>query len=346
MLLEDELKALRLRYMSDHERGLGRRRAGKYFSYYDKHDEHITDANILKRIKSIGIPPAWEQVWIAPYANAHLQATGYDAKGRKQYLYHSEFVALSQGHKFERIFDFAESLPKIRQHIQRDLTLPEVPKEKVLATIVWLLGKTLIRIGNKEYEKENKSYGLTTLKNRHISFSPGSVTFAFKGKSGIYHTVSVRNQRVASILKTCQELPGQQLFQYLDEEGNRQTVSSEDVNDYLKFITDKDITAKDFRTWGGTNTAAHYLDKIGLSEDEKQLKSNITKTVKSVAGHLRNTPATCRKYYIHPNILSAYNQGYVVSNINSHNNYSTNYALADLNDEENCVLCMIHLFNK
>ena len=299
-------KAAGLRYVSDTKPGIQRQRKGDTFIYIGTDGQPITDEKELQRIKSLVIPPAWEEVWICPQANGHIQATARDAKGRKQYRYHPRWREVRDETKFGRMIAFAQALPTIRRRVEEDLQLPEMPRQKVLATIVRLLETTFIRIGNEEYARANKSYGLTTMKNRHVEVSGSTLRFRFRGKSGKYHSIKLTNPRLSRIVKRCQSLPGQDLFQYLDENGEPQSIGSSDVNDYLRDITGEDFTAKDFRTWAGTVLAAQALVEFEEYESETQAKKNIVEAVQAVASRLGNTPAVCRKCYIHPTILDTY----------------------------------------
>jgi DNA topoisomerase-1 len=344
---EDILKEARLRFSTDHKSGFTRKVYKDHFDYFDIDGEKITDENIIERINKLVIPPAYKNVWICPYANGYLQATGFDDRGRKQYRYHPDWVAAMQEEKFSHLLEFAHLLPKIRRRVSRDIRRRGMPKEKVLATIVWLLENTLIRIGNEEYEKENKSYGLTTLKNKHVKFSRRHTTlFAFKGKSGVYHSVSIYSKKVATIVQKCKELPGQDLFEYKDEHGEIRSISSYDVNAYLKEITGTDTTAKDFRTWGGTVMAASHFDDCGISDEENLSKKNIVETVKKVSGHLRNRPATCKKYYIHPSIINAYQSGKVISNVEQTLKRNTYKRIRGLDESENKVVALLSSMEK
>lgn len=295
-----------LQYVSDERPGYSRRAKGKDFEYLDLEGRPIRDENRLLRIKRLAIPPAWTEVWICPSANGHIQATGRDARRRKQYRYHERWREVRDENKFERLGEFARALPNIRRRIAQDLKLPGLPRRKVLATIVRLLERTFIRIGNEEYARENKSFGLTTLQNRHVKVKGSQVRFRFRGKSGRQHEVDVTDRRVAKVVAKCQDLPGQDLFQYLDDDGQVRDVTSQDVNDYLREIAGKDFTAKDFRTWGGTVLAAIALGRQEEFETKKQAKSNIKTAICAVAELLGNTPAVCRKCYIHPRIVDAY----------------------------------------
>src|SRR5207244_6249592 len=295
-----------LRYVSDTKPGYTRKANGEAFEYFDTDRKSIRDEQRLLRINRLAIPPAWTEVWICPSPNGHIQATGRDARGRKQYRYHERWREVRDENKFDRLAQFAKALPNIRRRVAQDLNLPGLPRRKVLATIVRLLERTFIRIGNEEYARENKSFGLTTLKNRHVTVKGAQVRLRFRGKSGRHHEVDVADRRVAKVIAKCQDLPGQDLFQYLDEEGEVQNVTSQDVNEYLREITGEDFTAKDFRTWGGTVLAAIALSTQGNFQTKKQAKSNIKTAICAVAELLGNTPAVCRKCYIHPLIVAAY----------------------------------------
>lgn len=335
----DLLENVSLRFSTDKKPGFSRKIVKNNFLYFDLDGKQIKDEKIINRINKLVIPPAYEKVWICPHQNGHLQATGHDARGRKQYRYHPLWTKISQQEKFSHLEEFAKSLPHIRKQLKKDIESIGMNRKKIIATIVWLLENTLIRIGNEEYEKENKSYGLTTLKNRHANVIAGRIVFQFRGKSGVYHNVSLKNKKVAKIVRRCKEIPGQDLFQYFDEEKKIQTISSQDVNDYLREITGADITAKDFRTWGGTLLAASEFDRLGLVEDESENKKNIIETVKLVAGHLRNRPATCRKYYIHPSIINAYTSGFIISNLEKFS--SAKSKVKGLDEQENRVLALL-----
>ena len=295
-----------LQYVNDDRPGYRRRAKGKDFEYLDTEGKIIRDEQRLLRIKRLAIPPAWTEVWICPSPNGHIQATGRDARGRKQYRYHERWREVRDENKFDRLAVFARALPKIRRRVAQDLRLPGLSRRKVLATIVQLLERTFIRIGNDEYARENKSFGLTTLKNRHVKVRGAQMRFRFRGKSGIQQEVDITDRRLAKVVGECQDLPGQDLFQYLDVDGEVQNVTSEDVNEYLRQIAGEDFTAKDFRTWGGTVLAAIALSKQEEFETKKQAKSNIKTAICAVAELLGNTPAVCRKCYIHPMIVEAY----------------------------------------
>jgi DNA topoisomerase I len=298
-----------LRYVHDYSPGFLRRRSGAGWRYLDTSGRTIREPAILKRIRSLVIPPAWKRVWICASAQGHLQAVGYDQKGRKQYRYHPDYSAIRNETKFGRLAEFARSLPEIRKKVTADLALAGLQREKVLATLVKLLEATYIRVGNEAYAKQNKSFGLTTLKNKHVIVEGAAVKFSFRGKSGQEHEIEIRDRRVARIVRNCQELPGHELFQYLDSEGNRHSIHSEDVNGYIREASGIDFSAKDFRTWGGTLLAVQTLTEMGPAESESELKRNVVAMVKAVASDLGNRPATCRKYYIHPVVIDAYNDG-------------------------------------
>src|SRR5436309_9266610 len=295
-----------LRYVNDEQPGYSRRAKRKDFEYLDTEGKKICDEQRVLRIKRLAIPPAWTDVWICPSPNGHIQATGRDARGRKQYRYHERWREVRDENKFGRLAQFATALPNIRRRVAQDLKLPGLPQRKVLATIVRLLERTFIRIGNEEYARENKSFGLTTLKDRHVTIKGAQVRFRFRGKSGRQHEVDVTDRRVAKVIAKCQDLPGQDLFQYVDEDGKVKDVTSQDVNDYLRQITGEDFTTKDFRTWGGTVLAAIALSRQEEFQTKKQAKSNIKTAICAVAELLGNTPAVCRKCYIHPVIVEAY----------------------------------------
>lgn len=298
-----------LRYVSDDRPGYTRKRKGDDFEYFDVEGKKITDEQRLLRIKRLAIPPAWTDVWICPSPIGHIQATGRDARKRKQYRYHERWREVRDENKFGRLAAFAKALPNIRRRVSKDLKLPGLPREKVLAAIVRLLNRTFIRIGNDEYARENKSFGLTTMRNRHVTVKGARLRFRFRGKSGRHHEVDVTDRRIAKIVSKCQDLPGQELFQYVDDSGEVRDVASQDVNDYLREITGKDFTAKDFRTWGGTVLAGMALSLQENFETKKQAKANIKQAICAVAHLLGNTPAVCRKCYVHPILLETYLKG-------------------------------------
>jgi DNA topoisomerase I len=298
-----------LRYTSDDRPGLRRRRAGRGFAYLDADGRTITDKGELRRIRRLAIPPAWTEVWISPDPRGHIQATGRDARRRKQYRYHERWREVRDESKFERILDFAKALPRIRRRVDRDLARSRLTRARVLATIVRLLETSLIRVGNDEYARHNSSYGLTTLRERHVRVVGSRVTFRFRGKSGKDQEVDVRDERVARVIRRLQELPGQELFRYVDERGETRSVGSADVNAYLREISGAEFTAKDFRTWAGTMYAARELRALGAADGTRATKRNVTQAVHAVAERLGNTPAVCRRCYIHPAIVRAYVEG-------------------------------------
>lgn len=326
---------------TENTNGIERRRAGKGFYYVSSDGNRITDKAELNRIKALAIPPAWRDVWISPLAHGHLQATGWDAKGRKQYRYHPHWQQVRSQAKFNRMIAFASALPKIRQQTQSDLALRGLPRAKVLATVIRLLELTQIRVGNEEYATTNRSFGLTTMRDRHVDISGSKIAFKFRGKSGVEHDIELSNSALAKIIKRCQDVPGQELFQYLDEEGQRQPIDSGDVNDYLRSATGLDFTAKDFRTWSGTVLAAIELNELGAFETETQAKKNITQAIKDVAKQLGNRPATCRKYYVHPAILDAYQGGTLCQSMPRSTQQKTPTATQELQPEELVVLQLL-----
>jgi DNA topoisomerase-1 len=304
-----ELQAAHLTYVSDLDPGIRRRKAGRGFNYLDANGKAVGDEPTLDRIRRLAIPPAWTDVWIAPSERGHIQATGRDAKGRKQYRYHERWREVRDEGKYDRLIAFGRALPKLRKQIDRDLARHGLPREKVLAAVIRVMEVTLIRVGNEEYARANKSFGLTTLRNRYATVGAAKAVFEFRGKSGKMHTTGFSDRRLARILRACQHLPGQRLFQYLDDEGQRHAVESADVNAYLRDALGDDFSAKDFRTWAGTVAAARALATLPERADASEAKKNVTVCVKAVAGVLGNTPAVCRKAYIHPAVLAAYEGG-------------------------------------
>jgi DNA topoisomerase-1 len=297
-----------LRWVTDATPGIGRLRCGRGFRYRSA-DGSSVDAETLRRIRHLAIPPAWRRVWICPRADGHIQATGSDARGRKQYRYHDEWRRQRDANKFERLIAFARGLPALRTRLRADLARPGLDRRKVLATIVRLLETTAIRIGNEEYTRANGSFGLTTLRDRHVIVKPNGMCFRFRGKGGRMHEVDVADRTLARIVRSCQELPGQELFQYLDADGTIRQVGSGDVNDYLREATGADVSAKDFRTWAGTVHAARLLAGAPMPTTATDRKRAIVDTVAAVAHELRNTPAVCRKCYIHPLVFEAFQSG-------------------------------------
>lgn len=297
--------AHRLHYVDDSALRYQRLKKGKGFQFVTEDGKPLSEKE-LERIQKLVIPPAWEKVRVCCEEDGHIQAIGYDAKGRKQYIYHPEWMQMNQTHKFDKMRKMGEVLPAIRETVASHMRQHELTKERVLATVVWLLDHTFIRIGNEQYAKENKSYGLTTLREKHVDVEGSTVTFSFKGKSGIYHELNIRHPRVAKTLRQCIELPGYEVFQYVDANGQRQRVDSHDVNEYLQQISGEQLSAKDFRTWGGTVLACQTLYSVGAAENPTQLKKNVRAAVKEVSKYLGNTITVCRKYYIHPKVMDKY----------------------------------------
>jgi len=310
-LLRSAVRAAGLRYVSDDQPGIVRKRRGKGFGYLDAKGLRITDEEVLTRIRALAIPPAYVDVWICTNPNGHLQATGRDARARKQYRYHERWREMRDHGKFDRVLAFGDVLPKLRRRVRSDLAQHGLPEEKVLALIVRLLDETLIRIGNDRYARDNKSFGLTTLRSRHVQLQRGRLRFDFRGKSGQQRELELDDKRLAKIIHTLQQLPGQRLFQYLDEQGKRQPVDSGMVNDYLRHTTGGEFTAKDFRTWGGTVQAAGVLARTPLPEKggDRAMRSALAAAIKEVAATLGNTPAVCRASYIHPLIIEGWQDG-------------------------------------
>lgn len=311
-LAEMAARSAGLRYVAAGEPGIRRERDGKGFRYLDAQGRVIRDTDVLERIRKLAIPPAYENVWICRNERGHLQATGIDARGRKQYRYHPRWRSVRDGAKFERMIEFGEALPRLRRRVRHDLARKGLPREKVLAVIVALLDSTLVRIGNPEYSRSNKSYGLTTLRDRHVSFvRDGRALLRFRGKGGLEREVVINDKRLAGIVRRCRQIPGQQLFQYLDDAGERHPVDSGQVNDYLREATGQDFTAKDFRTWGGTLRAIALMGCTPMPElvSERSLTQCINNAIKQVASELGNTPAVCRKSYINPVVFDAWRDG-------------------------------------
>lgn len=304
-----------LRYVTDREAGIARMRTRSGFAYRNPDGTEVTDDATLARIRKLAIPPAYRNVWICCSPNGHLQAVGRDARGRKQYRYHPRWRLVRDAAKYEKILLFGRVLPKIRRRVAKDLAAPGLPRSKVLAAIVRLLETTLARVGNEEYAKSNRSFGLTTLRDRHARVNGNRVALDFRGKSGIRHHIDLHDRRLARIVKRCQDIPGQELFQYLDEAGEAHAICSEDVNAYLRGISGQDITAKDFRTWAATNLAALALNELPAFDTQAQAKKNLVQAVEAVAKILGNTPAICRKCYIHPAIADGYLDGTLIEGL-------------------------------
>lgn len=298
-----------LRYVTDGVAGITRRRAGTGWSYCAPGGARIAGAAERMRINALAIPPAWTDVWICPDSKGHIQATARDDRGRKQYRYHPLYREARDQSKFRRMLEFSEILPQIRERVERDLRARDLTRRQILATVVMLLDKTLIRVGNDEYARENRSFGLTTLRGRHVQIRGAKLRFSFRGKSGVDHVVDVSDRRIARIVQNCQDLPGQELFKYLDKAGKRQSISSDDVNAYLRETTGRDITAKDFRTWAGTMLAARELCLLGPAKTRREAERNMIHAIDAVAKRLGNTRTVCRRYYVHPGLVMAYLQG-------------------------------------
>lgn len=330
-----------LRYVSDDQPGYTRKARGKDFAYLDTEGKEIKDEQRLLRIRRLAIPPAYRDVWICPTANGHIQATGRDDRGRKQYRYHERWREARDESKYERMVVFGAALPKIRRRIKADMGLTGLQRNKILGTVVALLERTFIRVGNEEYAKENKSFGLTTMRNRHVEVEGSTLQFNFRGKSGVKHEVPVTDRRIAKIVSKLQDLPGQELFQYVDGEGEIRNVTSQDVNDYLQEVTGEEFTAKDFRTWAGTVMAAIALNAVGAFENKTQAKTNVRNAITAVAKMLGNTPAVCRKCYVHPAILESYLSGASIEGLKQKTEETLAENLDDLRGEEAAVISFL-----
>ncbi|MCA1827645.1 MAG: DNA topoisomerase IB [Myxococcales bacterium] len=298
-----------LRYVTDGIAGISRRRAGTSWIFIAPGGARITDVRIRERILSLAIPPAWTDVWICPHDKGHIQATARDARGRKQYRYHPRYREVRDQSKFKRMLEFSEILPLLRERVERDLRAGDLSRRQILATVVMLLDRTLIRVGNDEYARENRSFGLTTLRDRHVQIDGAVVRFSFRGKSGVKHDLSIADKRIARIVQQSKDLPGEELFQYVDGDGKRQAIESDDVNAYLREVTGRDITAKDFRTWAGTMLAATQLCAMGIAKTRREANKNVLRALDAVAERLGNTRTVCRKYYVHPELMRAYMDG-------------------------------------
>jgi len=338
---QEEAACAGLTHVSDEEPGIRRRRAGKGFSYRWPDKAPVTEEDTLARIARLAIPPAYRDVWICADPDGHLQATGRDARGRKQYRYHPRWTELREGTKFGRMLEFCRALPGLRETVDADLGRRGLPREKVLAAVVRLLETTLIRVGNESYARENRSYGLTTLRDGHTEIDGSEVRFSFKGKSGKAWNVSLRDRRLARVVRACRDVPGDELFQYLDRDGDRHTVTSGDVNAYLRAATGEDFTAKDFRTWAGTVLAAMALTEFESFDSAAAAKRNVTRAIEQVAARLGNTPAVCRKSYVHPEILGAYLEGNLLTALKTEVEAELRDQLPGLDAEEVAVLAFL-----
>ena len=334
-------KQVGLRYIGDDVPGIARVPDTEGFLYVGPDGKRVRDEGTLARIKALAIPPAWTDVWICPWENGHIQATGRDAKRRKQYRYHARWRSVRDEAKYERMLSFGKALPLIRKRVDEALKLPGLPREKVLATIVYLLEATMMRIGNEEYARQNKSFGLTTLRDRHVRIDGSEVEFRFRGKSGVQHSIRVDDPRLARIIRRTRDLPGQELFQYVDDDGEQRSVGSADVNEYLRGITGEDYTAKDFRTWSGTVLAALALQEYEKFDSEAQAKKNVVRAIESVAEKLGNTPSICRKCYVHPAVIESYLDGTMVSAMQQRAREEMIQDLEALGAEEAAVLALL-----
>jgi DNA topoisomerase-1 len=348
-IVSDPIQAAKtsgLRYVLDTIPGIRRKRRGHAFAYFDSHGKAVRAADEITRIRSLAIPPAWTDVWISPFANSHLQATGRDAKGRKQYRYHPRWREARDQTKYERLMVVGQKLPALRARVAKDLARPGLPRIKVVATVVKLLEATLIRVGNEEYARENQSFGLTTLRNKHVKVKGSKIYFNFRGKSGVGHELEFANPRLARIVKRCQELPGQQLFEYVDEEGAPRVVESSDVNEYLRAATGEEFTAKDFRTWAGTVLAARALREVESFDSKAQAKRNILKAIESVTKKLGNTRTVCKKCYIHPAVMDSYMDGTLLKTLDQRARREMVGSLGRLNPEEAAVMAILEQQSK
>jgi DNA topoisomerase-1 len=334
-------EAAGLVYVTDDAPGITRKKSGTGWRYIDAKGVTIKDYWEKKRIEKIGVPPAYADVWICPRENGHIQATGRDAKGRKQYRYHAKWTEARDSAKYERMMAFGKLLPNLRKRVAADMRKQGLPRAKVLATLVALLEKTLIRIGNEDYAKDNKSFGLTTLRNRHVDIEGSTLRFDFKGKSGKTWNLDLKDRRVAKVVRSIQELPGQHLFQYIDEDGVRQPVDSADVNDYLREITGEDVTAKDFRTWAGTVLASMALAEFEAVDSQARMKKNVKAAIEKVASRLGNTPTICRKCYVHPQVVTSYLDGSLLRDIKSEVEHTLSEDSDHLRPEEAALLGLL-----
>ncbi|MEO6540902.1 MAG: DNA topoisomerase IB [Ferruginibacter sp.] len=339
-LVNDPVKtaeAINLVYVNDNATGIERKKTGKSFSYY-KGGKKVSDKNEIKRIKSLVLPPAWENVWICALQNGHLQATGLDVKKRKQYRYHPHWNVLRNHTKFYRLLEFGKVLPSIRLQLEKDLSLPGLQQEKILAALVMLMERTNIRVGNNVYEKLYGSFGLTTLKDQHVEIKAGKIVFTFKGKKGVHHSIGLKNKKLSSIVQKCKDIPGKELFQYYDEGGSARSIDSGMVNDYIKKLSGSDFTAKDFRTWSGTVNAFIAFREMGFAETETATKKNVVEALDKVASQLGNTRTVCKKYYVHPVIISMYESKGLEKYFKELEEISVNDSKADLTSDEKAIM--------
>lgn len=331
-----------LRYVSDGSPGIVRRTRGQGFYYIDPVGKVLRNSSSLRRVRSLVIPPAWKDVWICSDPDGHLQTTGRDARGRKQYRYHPRWHQVRDGTKYDRLMTFGRLLPRIRKRVAKDLATPGLSRDKILATVVCLLETTLIRIGNEEYARANESFGLTTMRDRHVKVNGHRLRFEFRGKSGIRHTVDLTDRRLARIVKESQDLPGYELFQYIDDQGTRKSIDSGDVNRYLRRIAGQEFTAKDFRTWTGTVFAARALQEFELFRSTAQAKRNVVSAIERVAKRLGNTKAVCRKCYVHPEIVNAYMDGTWLQSLDRRVSHGPARSCREFPREESAVLACLN----
>jgi DNA topoisomerase I len=339
-------KVSRLRYVTDDLPGITRKRSRKGFRYFDPQRRLLRQPESLRRIKSLAIPPAWKHVWISPWADSHLQATGRDARGRKQHRYHPRWREVRDQTKFDRMSAFGRVLPALRRRLSRDLARSGLPRDKVLATVVKLLETTFIRVGNEEYARHNRSFGLTTMRTKHVKVTGAKIRFEFRGKGGKTFSLDLSDRRLAKIVNHCQDLPGQELFQYVDEEGQHRTINSSDVNDYLREVTREDFTAKDFRTWAGTVLAVSALREVKHFDSKAHARRNIVNAIETVARKLGNTRTVCRKSYVHPAVIDSYLDGSLLSTLSPKVHYETAPSLNRLNSDESAVMAILEQQSK
>lgn len=330
-------EAINLIYVTDEIPGIVRQKKGQHYSYFHK-EKKVDDEAEIKRIKSLVLPPAWENVWICALHNGHLQATGLDAKKRKQYRYHPSWNTLRNQTKFYRMLDFGKALPAIRLQLEKDLSMPGLTQEKVLAAVVMLMERTNIRVGNNVYEKLYGSFGLTTLKDKHVNIAGNNIKFSFKGKKGVHHEITLKNKKLSAIVQKCRDIPGKELFQYFDASGNAHEIDSGMVNEYIKRLSGADFTAKDFRTWAGTVNAFLAFKELGFAETETALKKNIVEALDKVAGKLGNTRTVCKKYYVHPLIISMYESKSLEKYFSELEQISIDDSKADLTTDEKIIM--------
>ncbi|MHA6247927.1 DNA topoisomerase IB [Pontibacter sp. CAU 1760] len=333
-----------LRYTTDERPGYGRKKAGKGFFFIDEKEQRVTDEKVLERLNKLVIPPAWSEVWICKSPKGHLQATGRDDKGRKQYIYHPQWQEARSLTKFGRMIEFGRKLPKLRERIEEDMNSRKLDRRKVTALVLLLMDNALIRIGNRHYAKSNKSYGLTTLRDKHVKIDGSNIQFSFRGKKGVEHEIGLQDRRLARLVKKCRDIPGYDLFQYYDENGERQTLESGDVNEYLREATEEDFTAKDFRTWGGTVKMVECLERVMDGKEEMEKEKCVREAVKEVAKGLGNTPTVCTKYYIHPEVVNMFKEDKLLKYLAKHR--ETDSTTEHLSNTEAFVLKMLQRIAK